>query len=108
MALGVFAAISDHDILEGVLLWLCGSWAVGALIASFTKGGGKFSSLVLNVFSGILASIGLSRTGDGFFAFVFTIILIKAIIGIMILSVLLLVEFLAYPFTTIFYLVKSR
>lgn len=108
--LGAYAGVADHNILEGVVIWLFGSWMVSAIVSAFTKTGDKVSALAYTVgaavFSGM--ALSLSEGGSVFWAIAFTWNAIKASVGMMILAAILVFEFVIFPITTIYYFVKSR
>lgn len=108
--LGAYAGVADHNILEGAVIWLFGSWMVSAIVSAFTKTGDKVSALAYTVgaavFSGM--ALSLSEGGSVFWAIAFTWNAIKASVGMMILAAILVFEFVIFPITTIYYFVKSR
>ena len=108
--LGAYVGVADHNILEGAVIWLFGSWMVSALVSAFTKTGDKVSALAYTVgaavFSGM--ALSLSEGGSVFWAIAFTWNAIKASVGMMILAAILVFEFVIFPITTIYYFVKSR
>jgi len=109
-ALGAYVGVADHNILEGAVIWLFGSWMVSAIVSAFTKTGDKVSALAYTVgaavFSGM--ALSLSEGGSVFWAIAFTWNAIKASVGMMILAAILVFEFVIFPITTIYYFVKSR
>ena len=108
--LGAYAGVVDHNILEGAVIWLFGSWMVSAIVSAFTKTGDKVSALAYTVgaavFSGM--ALSLSECGSVFWAIAFTWNAIKASVGMMILAAILVFEFVIFPITTIYYFLKSR
>lgn len=108
--LGAYAGVADHNILEGAVIWLFGSWMASAIVSAFTKTGDKVSALAYTVgaavFSGM--TLSLSEGGSVFWAIAFTWNAIKASVGMMILAAILVFEFVIFPITTIYYFVKSR
>ena len=108
--LGAYAGVVDHNILEGAVIWLFGSWMVSAIVSAFTKTGDKVSALAYTVgaavFSGM--ALSLSEGGSVFWAIAFTWNAIKASVGMMILAAILVFEFVIFPITTIYYFLKSR
>lgn len=108
--LGAYAGAADHNILEGAVIWLFGSWMVSAIVSAFTKTGDKVSALAYSVgaavFSGM--ALSLSEGSSVFWAISFTWNAIKASVGMMILAAILVFEFVIFPITTIYYFIKSR
>lgn len=108
--LGAYAGVADHNILEGAVIWLFGSWMVSAIVSTFTKTGDKVSALAYTVGAAVFSGMELSLSeGDSvFWAIAFTWNAIKASVGMMILAAILVFEFVIFPITTIYYFVKSR
>lgn len=107
--IGICTAIGNKDVLNGVMIWILGAWACGTLISSFTKGGDKMSSLAKNCLSSMVLGIFAAGSGgSSLWIFLFMFRLIKAMIGLVVVAILLLVEFILYPITTIYYFVRSR
>lgn len=108
-AFGIAVAVTDKNLIEGIGIWIFGAWIVETLVSAFSKSGDKMSSLVRNIgasfFSGIFAS---ASGGSTLWVFFFMISLFKAMFGLIAVSAILIVEFVAFPFTTIYYFVKSR
>lgn len=108
-ALGIVLAISDKNLAEGVLFWFFGAWIVETLVSAFSKSGDKVSSLAMNIgaslFSGTFAA---ASGGSTLWVFFFVIALIKAMFGSAVIAAILIFEFFAFPFTSIYYFVKSR
>ena len=108
--LAAYAGVADHNILEGAVIWLFGSWMVSAIVSAFTKTGDKVSALAYTVGAAIFSgmALSLSEGGSVFWAIAFTWNAIKASVGMMILAAILVFEFVIFPITTIYYFVKSR
>lgn len=108
--LGAYVGVADQNLAEGALLWLIGSWMVSAIVSAFTKTGDKVSALAYTVGAAVFSGFALSLTEGGsiFWAIAFTWNAIKASVGMCILAAILIFEFVIFPFTTIYYFVKSR
>lgn len=106
--LGVLTAI-EGNIIGGFTTWIFGAWIVGTFLASFTKTGDRISRLAYTIgatmFSGVMSA---ATEGGPFFVVMFAINLVKAFFGCFVLAAVLAFEFVAYPFTTINYFIKSR
>lgn len=109
-ALGAYVGIIDKNIAEGAALWFIFSWFLSAFVSAFTKSGNKISSLAYTVGAVVFSGMVLSFSeGSSIFAgIVFAWNLIKATVGMAILAVILVFEFVIFPITTIYYFVKSR
>lgn len=107
--LGIVTVFSDKNLVEGLTLWFFGAWIVETLISAFSKSGDKVSSLARNVgatlFSGTFAA---ASGGSTLWVFFFMISMIKAMFGAAVISAILAFEFVAFPFTSIYYFVRSR
>ena len=108
-ALGIVTAISDKNLVEGIALWFFGAWIVETLVSAFSKSGDRVSSLARNIgaslFSGTFAA---ASGGSTLWVFFFMISMIKAMFGAVVISAILAFEFVAFPFTSIYYYVQSR
>lgn len=63
--LGAYAGVADHNILEGVVIWLFGSWMVSAIVSAFTKTGDKVSALAYTVGAAVFSGMALSLSEGG-------------------------------------------
>lgn len=108
-ALGIVTAISDKNLVEGIALWFFGAWIVETLVSAFSKSGDRVSSLARNIgaslFSGTFAA---ASGGTTLWVFFFMISMIKAMFGAVVISAILAFEFVAFPFTSIYYYIQSR
>ena len=108
-ALGIVTAISDKNLVEGIALWFFGAWIVETLVSAFSKSGDRVSSLARNIgaslFSGTFAA---ASGGSTLWVFFFMISMFKAMFGAVVISAILAFEFVAFPFTSIYYYVQSR
>ncbi len=95
--------------LECILNWLIISWVVASIVGAFTKNGSWIFNTIASVFSwGVLGlASGFSNDGSMAMAFVFTISLFKCVIGFAAITAILCVAIVAYPFSTVYYFVKS-
>ena len=108
LVIGVLVML-DGSILEGILIWILGTWIVGTLVASFSKTGGRASSVIGNFWTGwISGTMAASSGGSTFWVFLFFIKLIKFMFGLVALVAILLFEFIKYPIMTVYYFIKSR
>lgn len=98
-----------NQALEYVLDWFILSWIVASIVGAFTKNGSWISNTIASVFSwGVLGlASGFSNDGSMAMAFVFTISLFKCVIGFAAITAILCVAIVAYPFSTVYYFVKS-
>lgn len=95
--------------LECILNWLIISWVVASIVGAFTKNSSWIFNTITSVFSwGVLGlASGFSNDGSMAMAFVFTISLFKCVIGFAVITAILCVAIVAYPFSTVYYFVKS-
>lgn len=106
---GIGTAISEKDLLGGLAIWFLGTWIIGALVAAFSKSGSRVLSLGRNILSSLFTgTFAASSGGATLWVFFFMISMIKAMFGALALGALLAFEIAAYPFTTVYYFVKSR
>lgn len=111
LIIGIGTAIGDKNIAELFPTWILGAWIVGTIVASFSKTGGRLSSMAKNVFSTmIIGTLGAAFEGTGsmFFAVTFMIALIKAMVGMVVFFAALAFELILYPISSIYYFAKSR
>ena len=81
--IGVATAISDKNLLEGLIIWFFGTWIVGALVAAFSKTGGRASSIGFDFISGWFSgSMAAASGGSSFWIFIFMIKMIKVMFGV--------------------------
>lgn len=109
LALGIYYIVTSGDFITGLGIWFFGSWTLLTIIATFGKSEDKISSLgrnlAVSIFSGIFAA---TSGGSTLMVFLFVIAIIKAIVGMMVLAVIFVFEYIAFPITTIYYFVKAR
>lgn len=98
-----------NEALEYTLYWIIFSWLFASVVAAFTKNGSWISNTVGAVFSwGILGlAAGFSDSSSTAMAFVFAISMFKFLFGAVALIAVLCIAFVAYPFTTVYYLIKN-
>ena len=102
--IGIIVSIKNNDVRIGCFVWIFGSWVVEALVSTFTKGGGRISSLALSAVSSLGLALGTSDSGS----FIWIWFAFKALFVIVVLSFLITIEFFMFPFTTIYYFVKRN
>lgn len=107
--ISIYGIISGSNVVETLTFWFVGAWLVETMLAAFSKSGDRVSSLALNIgaslFSGVFAA---TSGGSVFWVFYFTISIVKAIFGLIVISAILAFEFVAFPFTTLNYYLKSK
>ena len=107
--LGVFNYYMKGDYVYGIGVWFIGSWACAAIFSAFTKSGDKVGALgwyLINaILTGFIASFGDISI---FLFFNFMFAMLKACVLVVVLFVVLIFEFFAFPFTTIFYFIKCH
>ncbi len=108
LLIGIGIAVNENDIRTGLTVWFFGSWVVETIISSFTKGGGMLSSLGLNAISLVFNGSFAAATGWTLFGVFFLIAVIRLLIGIIVIVIALALEFVLFPFTTLYYFLKAR
>ncbi|MDD6657116.1 MAG: hypothetical protein PUE95_07495 [Lachnospiraceae bacterium] len=108
-ALGITVAILDRDFLEGIGLWFLGSWIIETLVSAFSKSGNRVSTLARDVFATFFSGSFAAASGGGtLWVFFFMFSIIRAMFGTIAITLIIVFEFFAFPFTTIYYYVKSK
>lgn len=90
--------------------WLGGSWIAATVISAFTNTEDKISSLARVIGAAIISGIlySLSSGNSILVTVLFAWNLAKAVIGIVAISVILIFNFVIFPFTTVYYFAKSK
>lgn len=107
--IGIVIGVTDRSIGEAISIWFFGSWMVETFVSAFSKSGDKVSTLARSVAGTFISGSFTAASGGSMLgAFLFVFYFIKALFGLMLISVILVVELFAFPFTTIYYFVRSR
>ena len=108
-ALGITVAILDRDFIEGIVLWFFGAWVTETLVSAFSKSGNRVSTLARDVFATFFSGSFAAASGGGtLWVFLFVFSMIRAMFGTIAITAILAFEFVAFPFTTIYYYVMSK
>ena len=96
------------DVFE---LWFFGSWLIESIIPLTSKHGGKFSEYAASIVELFFASSLTMFAGEfcsPLLVIWLFVIMCKLFFGAIALGVIIAVEFIAYPFTTVYYYIKSK
>lgn len=109
LIISILIIVYDGEWLTAFITWFFGAWILCAMAAVSSKNENSGGGVARDFATGILSGFGAAFTGGGiFFVFIYLIYMVKAMYALCVLTVLFVIEFIGYPFTTIYYYIRYR